>query len=97
MPNLLAATFQVKTYSKKHSRSRRGFSFPQELSRAFGFGRPHAKDRVALTIRALSGETLFCGISNFISGSDEITDAKTCSSLGFSQRIVVTASRAPTD
>jgi hypothetical protein len=97
VPNLLTVTFQVTTYSKKHSRSRRGFSFPQELSRAFGFGRPHAEDRVALMITTVSGETLFCGISNFISGSDEITEAKACRNLDFAQEIRVTASRAPSD
>jgi len=97
VPNLLNVTFRVTTYSKEHPRSRKGFSFPQELSRAFGFGRPHAKDRVALMITTLSGQTPFCGISNFISGSNEITEAKPCRNLDFAQEIRVTASRAPSD
>ncbi len=91
VPNLLSVTFQTTTYAT----SRKAFAFPQTLFTAFGFGEGHP-DRVALVIRTLSGETLFCGISDFISGA-EVTKAETCRNLGFSQEIIVTASRAPSN
>jgi hypothetical protein len=91
VPNLLNATFHVKTYSKRHKHSRKGFNFPRELFDAFAFKR-HSK--VALLITELSGRTLFCGVSKFTSGP-EITQASTTKYLDFDQKIRVTASHAP--
>jgi hypothetical protein len=86
--NLLTVTFLARTYPKS---SRKGFRFPRELKTALGF---RGKCKVALLIMTITGDTLFCGIGKFISGS-EITDAETVKHIDFGQDIIVTASRSP--
>ncbi len=82
--DLLTVTFIARTYRKRNKRSRKGFKFPQELKNVFGFrGR---RCEVALRIMTFSGDTLFCGISTFISGA-EITDAATVGHIDFDQDI----------
>jgi hypothetical protein len=84
---LLSVTFHATTYSK----TRKGFRFPKDLKDIFGV---ESDGEIALLITSLTGETLFCGTSKFISGA-EITEAEPCRNLDFSQEILVTASRAP--
>jgi len=82
-PNLLTASFRATTY-----KTSRGVAFPEPLFRAFGFD----KHGNSVLIQTLSGETLYCGPTKFISGS-EITEARACRKPGFSQAVVVTVSR----
>jgi hypothetical protein len=91
LQNLLTATFHVTTYSKTTPKRKQGFEFPKQLFALFGFKR-HSP--VALIITRLSGEVVYCGVSQFTSGT-EITQAATCRKLKFGEQILVTASRAP--
>jgi hypothetical protein len=83
--DLLSVTFKATTYRNP----RKGFGFPTELYKAFGF---KGGSEVALLITKLSGEVIFCGISKFISGP-EITEARTVKQLGRGQKIRVVAFR----
>lgn len=87
-PSVLTATFRSTTYG-----TRKGFKFPGKLFTALGC---KPRSEVALLVQTLTGETLYCGPSRFISGS-EITEAKACRKLGYSQEIIVTASRVPAE
>ena len=84
--NLLSVTFQTTTYRNP----RKGFSFPKELYKAFGFT---GGSEVALLITKLSGKVIFCGISKFIHTGPEITQAKAVEQLGRGQKIRVVAAR----
>jgi hypothetical protein len=87
-PRLLTATFHATTYS-----TRKGFKFPAQLFRLFGF-KTKPPSLVALTIMRSSGEIAFCGVSKFTTSGSEIIEANTCRNLGYQENIIVIASRA---
>ena len=85
---LLTATFHTTTHD-----TRKGFGFPIELFRLFGF-KTKPPSLVALTIMRSNGEIAFCGVSKFTSSGNEIIEANTCRNLGYQEKIIVMASRA---
>jgi hypothetical protein len=86
--DLLTVTLRAKTYRNP----RKGFKFPSELYRAFGF---HGGSKVALLVTDVAGNVLFSGISTFIHTGPEITQAATVKNLDFDQEIRILASRTP--